>query len=727
MHSQHLPLSRTRASRLRQRGAINLLVVTLVGTGVLAGSAVALNAIRGAQDQQLALHANSQAAARAWDGVELLRHYFSAADEADLVAFESCTTQNPCPLTITGVEGLAATVVTAVDTSPLTTRRRIIANVTGSGIDTNVTVQAIYEFFPPGSGSDGGEGGEEGSGGAPLVKINSDLNLTGSITVQGGNAANLVVDGNVTMSGSVNGINEICATGNLSIGSAINVSRICSNGNVTLNGAATSTLVEATGTVSLSGGAATNIGTVLANGNVTLSGGSANAGNVSTQGNVSVTGGNAVISGVTNAEGNVTWTSGRSGETINSNGDVSYAGTSRLTTINARGNVSLTGGGFVRDVNAMGNVFLQGYWGTGIDGRLLGGGALTYNNNGNIVNAGSVVGPISPTPVSSNIKVTRNPALVVEVPEVSVPDLRPVEVPESMVDVYALKSAANYVFELEGSLRKVTVRNVEGIEDGVYYLGDYSGSGYKDYLCTQVVMQGNNTLCVEPATPGRTICQGFSTNNGCFSYNAGQQRWTINGQTMAPGLAWFDGDLNVGNGRYINTFLATGAITTSGSLITYSPNYAGYTGVCTDNRSGFGVATIDSRLSGLYPTNLCVNGSYEPMELANVSFIAGGYLNGTYVGGNIQLGASNQVYGAVIAGGLLTTGGSTTVRGSIEIANMVDSSSATNWSGSTTIDLRNLPDTYNPTPGCLVDCPDPGDPDDPGGTLPWRVFWTRYL
>ncbi|AUN96159.1 hypothetical protein C0099_15150 [Pseudazoarcus pumilus] len=706
-------------------------MVTLVGTGVLAATAVAINAIRGAQDQQLALHANTQAAARAWDGVELLRHYFAAIPDEDFDEFEACSEASPCELSISGVDYLSAAVVEYVEESELTSQRRVVANVTGSGADTTVSVQAIYEFVPPGGGGNENDGGDDGNPPAPLVKINSDLNLTGSINVLGGENANLVVDGNVSMSGSVSGINEICATGNLSIGSAIQVNRICSNANVTLTGAATSSLVEATGDVTLSGGAATNIGTVLANGDVTLSGGSANVGNVRTQGDVSVTGGNAVVSGTVDAQGDVVWSSGRSADTVNSNGDVRYGGDDGITTINARGDVTLTGGGNVRDVNAMANVFIQSYWGQGIRNRLLGGGALQYNNNGNVVGSGSVVGPVSPTPLASGINVSIDPGLVVDVPWVDVPDVRPVTVPENVVDVFALKSAANYVFEIEAATgkKRVTVRDVSGIDDGEYYLGNYNTGGYRDYLCTEVVAAGNAWRCTEPALPTetRTICQGYSDYNTCFSYSSAQNRWTIAGQTMAPGLAWFDGNLTVSNGVYINTFLATGTISTAGGMKTYAPNYAGYQGVCTDNRSAQGMADIRTGLSGLYPTNLCVGGTYEPSDLANVAFIAGGYRSGTYEGGNIALGASNQVFGSVIAGGLLTTGGSTNVVGSIEIANMAGSASPTNWSGSTTIDLRNLPDGFDPDPGCLVDCPQPEDPEDPGGSLPWQVFWTRYL
>ena len=154
---------------------------------------------------------------------------------------------------------------------------------------------------------------------------------------------------------------------------------------------------------------------------------------------------------------------------------------------------------------------------------------------------------------------------------------------------------------------------------------------------------------------------------------------------MAPGSAWFSGSLVVSNGTYINTFLSTGSISTSGSLKVFSPNYAGYTPVCTDSRgvSPYGI-TVDYRLSGLYPKDLCVSGAYAPSALGNTALIAGGYSSpGVYSGGDISVGSSNTIYGNVVAGGLLGTTGNTTIVGAVQVANLGNAAGTgtTNWGG----------------------------------------------
>jgi hypothetical protein len=293
------------------------------------------------------------------------------------------------------------------------------------------------------------------------------------------------------------------------------------------------------------------------------------------------------------------------------------------------------------------------------------------------------------------------------------------------VDVYALKEAANYVFEIDANgKRKVTVRNVSGITDGTYFLGDYENSGNKDYLCTAVRSNGN---CTSPATPYRTLCQGYSEYNGCFQYNPGTQTWTISGKSMAVGTAWFAGNLLVNDGTYINTFLSTGTISTGGSLKVFSPNYVGYTPMCTDSRSAapYGIA-IDYRLSDLYPTDLCVSGAYVKSALGSTALMAGGYGSpGSYSGGNISVGSSNTIYGNVAAGGLLDTTGNTTIIGVVVVANMANAAGTgtTNWTGSTTFDLRDLPSTF--TPGTLP-CMTPGGCGEGSGTTA-RVKWSMFL
>jgi hypothetical protein len=701
-------------------------MVVLTGLGVLALTAAGLHAMRGTQEQQLTVHTNTQAVARAWAGAELVQQYLNGLTTAEVEAIASGA------LTLTGVEGIEAQVTNNIDAGSGV--RRLVVNVVGRSVQTAVVVQLVYEITPPSGTAPASSVSSIGT-----VDINSNLDLRGSIRVLGGTNANLMVKGTVDLGGSVEGINRVCSTEDMSITAAISVNRVCTLGNLTMGGSASVTGdAEVKGNVSMSGN--TSITTVLANGNVVLSGGS--VGTVSTKGNITVSGGSARITGTAATEGHIDWTSSAPASTLNANGNIAYSASNNNTALNARGNISLSGNGRVQTLNALGNTSLSSNsTSNGVMGNLRVGGNLEFDKN-QVINNGQVRGTLSREPNGASAKVkqdvTRNTSLVVNVPLISVPVVNPVFKPSVPVDVFLLKDTANYVFEIEVGTgkRMVTVRNVDGIVSGTYYLGDYSykwdqpelARGNKDYLCEAV---DNSGICTEPTLPYRTLCQGSSQYNGCFSYNAGTTKWTLNGQSMAPGVAWFDGDLNVSNGTYINTFLATGNIETSGSLKIFSPNYAGYTPVCTDSRSAspYGI-TVDFRLSGLKPSDLCQSdGTYAPNAIGNTALMAGGVnASGVYVGGDISLGASNAIYGNVIAGNILDTTGNTTVVGSVQVANLRSTAgTTTTWRGSTTIDLTNIPSTF--TPGvlpCMGGTCTTGS-GTTGSAAGTRIRWSRYL
>lgn len=694
-----------RAAR-RQAGFVNVLLVVLAGIGALALTAVGLHSIRSAQDQQTSLHANTQAVVRAWDGVEVIRRYLGSLSADELKALGTGD------LTIQGLANVAATIVSS---NLVGSSYRVVADVTGSGVGASATVRITYAVS---------SSGKPPNYNPPLERvahINSDLELTGGIEVLGGENARLWVSGNVDLSGSVTGIAEICSNGNVSITSAISVTTICTNGNMTLGGSATVVSATVKGDVTLNGGA-TSVNTITANGNVTLSGGSASAGLVSTKGTVSVSG-NAQAT-VVSTEGNIDWSSGSSASALTANGSIAYAGGNNGTVLSSRSIVAISGNGNVTDLTALGNISITSNWGTGVQGTLLGGADLTYQPQ-IFVNTGTVKGSVTPTSTHQNwhpkVNVTSNAALVVDPTTVAVAEINITEPSAPKVDVYALKDSANYVLEYVNGQRKVTVRNVSGISDGTYYLGDVvrNHNTLPDYLCTSVDSSGRCPSAEYDTA--RTICQGFSANNGCISYASNKTTWTFNGQSMAPGVVWVDGNLSLSNGIYFNTFAAAGDISTAGSMKTYAPNYAGYNAVCADTGTSTYGVTRDSRLSGLYPTQFCSSSSYTPVSLGNVALIAGGYQGDTYVGGNIDLGASNEIYGSVIAGNLLTTTGNTTVYGHIQVGGQGSATKGkTKWTGHTTIDLRNQPSTYDPSDvPCMVNCNQPN-------VTSATIYWTSY-
>lgn len=706
-----------------QQGVVAIIMVSLLGIGALGMTASGLMSLKSAQPQQLMINTATQANRRAIEGAQIVQSYLNGLDTSALGAL------SPGDLTIDGATGITATVVSK--TSMPNGQYRITVNIVGRSVQTASVFQVVYEITS--SSTNGSGGSAQVSIGT--VNINSNLSLTGSIDVLGDSNANLMVTGNVDMQGSISGINTLCATGDIAITSAISVNRVCSRSSVTLGGSANIAQdISAMGNVVLSGGATTAT-TVNTNSDVTISGGSAAVGVVNAKGDVTVSGGNARVTSVLNSEGDVNWTSSHAASTIHADGAVLYKAPNSNTVVKSGSNVTLSGSGSVQTLNALGDVRLDGWYGTGVFGDLLAKGNLNFGD-GSVINNGQVKGTLSRVPSSSQ-HVVSNPSLTVPYTPVSLPEVNPVITSGASVDVYLLKDTANYVFEIDASgKRKVTVRNISGITDGSYFLGNYAyqwnipslARGNKDYLCMEVNSSGTCTL---PVTPYRTICQGFSEYNGCFGFNPGTQTWTISGQSMAPGTAWFAGNLVVSNGTYINTFLSTSAISTAGNLKIFSPNYAGYTPVCTDARSAspYRISGVDYRISGLYPTDLCVSGAYAPSALGNTALMAGGYSSpGVYSGGDISVGSGNTIYGNVVAGGLLGTSGNTTIIGAVQAANHANSSGTTNWGGHTTIDLSNLPSTF--TPGVLP-CMTTGGcgSGSSGGSSPStaRVRWSRFL
>lgn len=145
--------------------------------------------------------------------------------------------------------------------------------------------------------------------------------------------------------------------------------------------------------------------------------------------------------------------------------------------------------------------------------------------------------------------------------------------------------------------------------------------------------------------------------------------------SIAPGVAWFDGNLEVGNGTYYNTFIATGygsktdSIITSGSHTTYAPNYAGYSGSVSGTQYAPQGVCNSTYFSGLIPTQFCNSSTqtYTPQTIGNFAFKAGSCTGNcySYTGGNIKTGASSNIYGNVLAGNEFNSGGSTTIAGHI--------------------------------------------------------------
>lgn len=683
-HPSALPPAR------RQRGIATLLMIVLITLGLAAASAMAAWAMQGSMRLQLAEHTATQAEMKAWTGVMLLSKAVAAMPStAALTAGRAVGFGAGAPA------GVSATLVEK------NADGLYVFDVVGASAGARSVLRVAIR--PP----------QNGPGGETTLPagatFHGNTRLDGSVSYTGTDARNLyVLDGSLTLSGSVTGLQQVCATGDITVNAAISVDELCSNGNVTLNGAAKVNKISAKGNVTLAGGSASTIGTIQSNGDVTLSGGSASAGSIQASGKVTVSGGAARANEIY-TESSIDWTSSATATTLAANGSVNYrpSGTGVATAITAIGNVTLTSAGTVR---SGGSTTLVGYWGQGISSRLDGAGLLSGTswgaNGGAVVAAGTVGSAVTPFPGTVKVKVLAG--YNVAITPVTVATVASFERPRITVDAYALKSQANFAFsgvDASGNPR-LEASGVNGLEDGSYYVAA-NASGGRNYLCKAVT----GTTCV---TPLMKLCQGYSDYNACLSYASGS--WTLQGTTMLPGVLWFDGNLTISNGVWVNTFLATGDITTAGGVKVYAPNYVGSDYTCLGRaNSAFGLNAWSSYgfASSAYATPLC-KGTPPALggaSIANIALLSGGLKsNGQFVGGNVLLGSSNEIYGSVLAGQYLNTSGSTVVAGSTYSAAQGGSTTrnSNQQGGSTTIKVPAGSGAYDPgTTPCMSGCSTP--------------------
>ena len=695
--------ARRRAARTRQRGIATVLIVLLTGLGLTAGVLGTVSYVRDLQEQDRTAHAQTQAQMKAWTGAEVVQQYLGQLDGTALAALLDQTASRQQPLELqmqgTGVEGVIAARIVGIDKDAGT----ITARITGVGAPgTRAEARSVLEVV---------YGAEAGSPSTPrpsVLTYNRNLKLSGSITVHKDavdtTPYEISVLGDIDTSGnSITGVNNLVSTGSIHITSGSSFDLLHANCDVNIEGSVTAALIKARRNVCATGTAGSgSSGTIMANGSVTTQAGSDRNGTIFAR---------AQAEGVESCRvpGFIpAWSATEAPTCLQPqvNGVHFNNGNAGAKTVETKGDVSIESG-TVEALRAQ--------------------GSLTVNSNASVntsVNPGTIGGTLTKPSWNSTVHVKLSPGYVANPPVVS-----KVKIDTDTFNAYDIEADANFAFKMENGYRKVTVRNVEGIADGTYFLGNYPGGGYKDYLCTEVTGSKDAPDCTSPArTETKTICKGYSDYNGCFSYNA-STGWTVVGTSMAPGVAWFEGNLEVASGTYYNTFIATGNIKTSGQHVTYAPNYAGYNGKADGKADGEtyapqGVCT-NSQFPSIRPSQFCnADGSYLSVEPGDYAFMAGSRADddfddiASYQGGNITLGSFSNVYGNVRAGNEFSSGGSTTIHGLVS-ALALGSKVANSLGGSTTFDLRNLPKTFK--------LQGPGGSEEAGGPGGVRLKWSRYL
>ena len=696
----------------RQHGIATLLIILLLSLAMAAAAVGAAYSLRGTQQRQLTMHAATAAQGAAWRGVEALRMTLAQTGAAKLTAWcnsNACAAgDQPLNKTIEGLESLG------VPNARLTRIRRpdlakdvylITAQVTGqagsgSSAQTRSTVEVVYEV---GNVSTSGEPTPGGGTPTPIntvITFNNDLNLSGNITVKkpAGKEYQINVKGDLTTGGnSITGVDTVWSTGSIQISSGSTFGTLVANGDIKFDGSVTATkAVSARGDICISGGANAANAQIKANGSVVANGG--------------------VVLGDVSAIG----TSQRGDETAKCTA-------SDAPGTDANGNlyaVDLKGNSSARTVAATGSVRINSGSITASDG-LRATGNLVDTNWG-----GTECGQVGGTITAGNPAVS---ACVLSVPglQVAISPVSPVTLNTTTFNAYDVEAAAHYAFKIDANGYKIaTVRSIHGIADGTYFIADYTGP-YKDYLCKELTASSTPTAATCKTQPSVTPCKGYSPYNNCMAYNVATKTWTLNGTSFAPGIIWFEGNLTMGNGVYYGSFIATGTISTAGSLKIYAVNFAGYNGKRgTTTYAPTGIC-VNSYFPGLYPTDYCgADGSAftSPNDsiIGHYALLAGSYdLSHSYVGGNITLGSGNEIFGSVLSGNSYSSGGSTTIHGSITALSLGEGGHS--GGGSTTIDLTNLPDGYEPIP-------DPCKLDGSCATSPTSstefkamIHWTRYL
>lgn len=646
----------------------------LVGLAVMASTFAVTQYVRNSQEQSLTVHAQTQAQMNAWTGAELVRQYLaglSAGQRATLLA--SVQSASAAGTELTFSSGAASMSARLMNTS---TASRFVVRVTGTTAATSGKAKstATLELYYAVSG-----GSSTLSTLSTVFKSAMNTKLEGSIEIRKDASAQSVMNiaGDLSTGGnSITGADTINATGTINIGSGSSYQILNSNCDVVISGGVQVGTINARRHVCGSGGTSVS-GVATANGSINMS-----------------TTGNGTLAALANTvfTDNCTATGSAGGGASNVAATCAQPLGAGVDLFTGNGN------GVARFVNTLGNVYIA----SGAIGILTAANNLELKGGGASIN-GTVGGSIVRNGYSFSGNVTTG---------ISSPPIQPVAAvsitPDNQFNATDYRSYANYAFYVSAGNLLVDVKNVASVTDGTYLLGKANGGVSYDYLCPTT----NNTCNRNNATMNLCI------SSQCIRYDAGTRRWYVGNDMNAirPGVVWFSGDLDTGNGTYYNTFIATGSITTSGSHVTYAPNYAGYSGtaggttyapsgVCTTAAG----ATID-----YYPSNFCNIGSasYDATAAAGLgsyAYMAGSFSGSTYqassyVGGNVVLASSNNVFGYVLAGNAFTSAGSSTIRGYISaqglgVSNPAQTTKYSSLGASTTINAQSLPSTLTTNNG----------------------------
>ncbi len=667
----------------RQRGAATVLTALLVGLAVMASTFAVVQYVGTSQDQSVTTHAQTQAQMNAWLGAEVVRQYLAnltvTQRDSLLTAVQAGPAAGTALTLSTGSDIILAKLMNSSSASIF------VAQITGttavgSKAQSKVTLDVRYGVVYKSGLPD------------PTTALTAGMNtnLSGSVEVKGSTPAQktLSIDGDLVSRGySITGVETLNVTGTANLDSSGAYGTVNSNCDVVFVQGASALIVNARRHICGSGGARAST-QATANGSINLAttgnGGLSAIGGTSFTDTCSATG--TAANAATNTAATCPGPDPARGPGVDMYTSSNSGSATNVTTL---ANVYI-GSGSIDDLWAGGDLYVIGNSNPTVSGKV--GGQKIGGNHGGTVTPGQP-GP-SITPVSKVVVPTSTP-----------------------FNANDYRTSANYAFYLSGTKLLVDVKDVNGVTDATYLLGNPSANAGYDNICatTNTACNGQNRVM--------NVC---ATGNGCITQsNTG---WRVD-RELQPGVVWFDDDLTVNNGPYYNTFVTTGNVTTSGSHSVYAPNYAGYSG--TVGGTAYAPGGICTRADGTaitnYPSNFCAGNAFKSAAasgLGRYAYAAGSftgtYAAANYVGGNVTFAGGSTVYGYVLAGNGVTTSGNVTVHGYVVTQGLTgkQSSNASSVDGTMVIDLTKMPST-------LSDPDDPGNPGGSGTTV--TILSTRYL
>jgi len=679
-----------------QRGIATLLITLMIGLSLSAAVLHTAYQLRSAQAHSVSVHAQTQAQAHAWSAAEVAREYFDALSQSgeewhNFYAQLETALQNgkPVPLHL-GMNDIKANIVrvayaqvkTDQAPSPVITVLVTATAADKSKAHTTSTLELQYAGVEPKSGI--------------VAPNNSTINFHGGLRMTGGidvlkdlgdtKQYEINVIGDVIIGGtSITGVDIIRSTGSIQFNGGTSFFReLRANCDIALSSGAAAELLHATNNICAS--------------NTTYPSGKSNS-EVRANGSIHINGSSYGNLFALAGKGNFQQCANNAERFCNPpTQGVRLDGTPRINEIHSKAHIDIRNSANVTRMNAEGNI--QVTWGFTLQETARYGGQ--YTAPGDII-------PASKRQYIPGLNVDISPA-------------QPVSIRTEVFNVNDLRPVANYIFyEDENRNLRVSVRHLRNVRDGNYYLfhGTINNRPYNDWICTSATPRAEDCLA--------KIGLGHSEYNRLFSYDRANQRWKLDGTSMAPGVVLFEGNLTVSSGTYYNTVMATGNIDTAGNLNMYAPNFAGYDGLLNQTRYAPEGICSNRIFPSIVPTQLCSETAYlynAINGLGNFALLAGSCADADcdpYVGGDIKTGASNNIRGAIKAGNIFVSQGDTRVHGYITALAQRDITRHT-MSAKTTIDLRNLPPGYDPTGSATS----PGDGS--GGTEgKMAIWWSRYL